>query len=101
MDEKFGIYAINQRLKVTNDVKSAGKVLIIPCQIGFKQQDKTWLNEWIDVVVFDGEHSDTAQSVKKGDQITVNGRMTLKSWNDKKSWQILCEDLTVNDSTPF
>lgn len=95
MDEKFGIYAANQRLKVTNDVKPAGKVLIIPCSMGFKQKDGTWVNEWIDVVVFEGEAHDTAQSVKKGDQITVNGRLTMKSWNDKKSWQILCEDLKV------
>ena len=101
MDEKFGIYAVNQRLKVTNEVKSAGKVLIIPCSMGFKQKDKTWVNEWVDVVVFEGEVHDTAQGVKKGDQITVNGRLTMKSWNDKKSWQILCEGLTVGDSAPF
>jgi single-stranded DNA-binding protein len=96
MDDKFGIYAVNQRLKVTNDVKAAGKVLIIPCSMGFKQQDGKWVNEWIDAVVFEGEHYETAQSVQKGNQITVNGRLTLKSWNDKKSWQILCEDLNVH-----
>lgn len=93
--EKFGIYAIEQRLKVTNDIKNAGKVIIIPCSIGFQQQDKTWVNEWIDVTVFSGDCYAIAQQIGKGDQITVSGRLNLKSWKDKKSWVILCEKLSV------
>lgn len=99
MAEKFGIYAIDLKLKVTNDVKPAGKVINIPCQMGFKQQDGTWVNEWITVTVFQGEFYDTAQIVQKGNSITVNGRMTMKSWNDKKSWSILCDGLVINE--PF
>lgn len=93
--EKSGIFAVNQKLKVTNGIKDAGKVLIIPCSIGFMQADKKWVNEWIDVVVFNGQNYETAQTVKKSDNIIVNGRMTMKSWNDKKSLQILCDTLEV------
>jgi single-stranded DNA-binding protein len=95
MSDDFGIFAKDLRLKVTNNVKQAGKVIIIPCQMGFKQQDGSWVNKWVDVTVFQGAFYDTAQIVQKGDTITVNGRMVLKSWNDKKSWNILCDGLIV------
>ena len=95
MGDDFGIFAKDLRLKVTNNVKQAGKVIIIPCQMGFKQQDGSWVNEWVDLVVFQGGNYTPAMSVIKGDSITVNGRMVLKSWNDKKSWNILCDGLIV------
>ena len=101
MDEKFGLYAINQKLKVTNEVKAMAKIVIIPCSIGFKQQDKTWANEWIDVAVFAGDCFEKAQTIKKSDQITVSGRMTMKSYNGKKSWQILCDNLQTSSEAPF
>jgi single-stranded DNA-binding protein len=95
MSEDFGIFAKDLRLKVTNNVRQAGKVIIIPCQMGFKQQDGSWVNEWVDLVVFQGGNYTPAMSVIKGETITVNGRMVMKSWNDKKSWNILCDDLLV------
>jgi single-stranded DNA-binding protein len=98
MSEQFGLFAKDQRLKVTNEVKSAGQVLIIPCSMGFKQKDGTWVNEWVDCVVFAGGLYDIAQSIQKGEQITVGGRLTMKQWKDKKSWQILCDDLSVSGS---
>lgn len=93
--EQFGIFAKDKRLKVTNAVKGAGQVLIIPCSMGFKQKDGTWVNEWVDCIVFAGGLYDTAQSIQKGDQITVSGRLTMKQWQDKKSWQILCDELKL------
>lgn len=95
MSDDFGIFVKDLRLKVTNNVKQAGKVIIIPCQMGFKQQDGSWVNEWVDVTVFQGGNYTPAMSVIKGETITVNGRMVMKSWNDKKSWNILCDDLLV------
>jgi single-stranded DNA-binding protein len=93
MAEKFGIYAVNLKLKVTNNPKVLAKVVIIPCSMGFQQQDKTWVNEWIDVVVFAGELYGQAQKITKGDQITVGGRLSMKEYNGKKSWQILADSL--------
>jgi single-stranded DNA-binding protein len=98
--EKFGIFAVNQKLKVTNDIKDAGKVLIIPCSMGFRQQDKTWVNEWVDVVVFNGMNHEIAKGIRKGDHITVSGRLMMKEYNSKKSWQILADELS-GEEAPF
>lgn len=95
-DKKFGIFAIELRLKVTNEVKTAGKVLIIPCSMGFKQQDATWVNEWVDVTIFSGDVYEKAQQISKGDQITVTGRMNLRAYKGKTSWSILCDNLSVD-----
>jgi single-stranded DNA-binding protein len=97
----FGIFAQDLRLKVTNDVKSAGKILIVPCSMGFKQKDNSWVNEWVDVVVFEGEYYKPAIALNKGDRITVNGRMIMKQYNDKKSWQVLCDRFETTEDAPF
>lgn len=94
----FGIFAQDLRLKVTNEVKQAGRILIIPCQMGFKQKDGSWVNDWLDVVVFEGDNYEKAKSIGKGDKITVSGRMTMKEYNQKKSWQVLCSELEVAEN---
>jgi single-stranded DNA-binding protein len=108
MSDDFGIFARDLRLKVTNNIKQAGKVIIIPCQMGFKQQDGSWVNEWVDLVVFQGSNYDLALSVDKGATINASGRFVLKEYQGKKSWQILCDHLeaTINPTknsadTPF
>jgi single-stranded DNA-binding protein len=99
MSEKFGIFAQDLKIRVTNNIKQAGKVTIIPCSMGFQQQDKTYANEWVDVKVFAGQFQDLAIAVQKGDQIKVNGRMTMSQYNDKKSWQILCDEFEIIGKT--
>jgi len=104
----FGIFAQNQILKVTNEVKTAGSILIIPCQIGFKQKDGTWVNDWVDVIVFE-DLKPQAEGIHKGDKITVSGRVQMKEYKDKKSLQILAScigrqekaDNPPPDSVPF
>jgi len=94
----FGIFAQDLKLKVTNEVKKAGRIFIIPCSMGFapkKGSTDPWVNEWVDVVVFEGSNYELAETVEKGDKITVSGRMTMKEYNGKKSWQILCDKLEV------
>ena len=88
----FGIFAQDLKVKVTNEPKSAGKLVIIPCAMGFKNQDK-WINEWVDVVVFPQqvELQEIARMAARGMRITVNGRMNLNSYNDKKTWQIYAD----------
>ena len=53
------------------------------------------VNEWVDATIFPGDYYTPAMTVIKGDTITVSGRMVMKSWNDKKSWNILCDVLIV------
>jgi single-stranded DNA-binding protein len=91
----FGVFARDLRLRVTNNIKQAGKIIIIPCSMGFKQQDGTWINEFIDVIVFGGAFYQYALFAEKGDQITVNGRMVIKQYKEKKSWQINSEDIAI------
>ena len=104
MSERFGIFAENLNVKVTNDPKVSEKVTRIPCSMGFKDKkaDK-WVNEWVDVVVFDKSLS---EGIVKGDRLKVSGRLTLSEWTDKqgntkKSWSILVEELAKDGENPF
>jgi single-stranded DNA-binding protein len=115
--EEFGIFAKQLKVKVSNAVKKFDKVWRIPCSMGFKQQDKTYVNEWVDLVVFSDLFQD-CEGIEKGDYLTVFGRLTLTEWSDKKgdkkkSWQILCSEIRTDkpkgqdreqpplDSVPF
>ena len=103
MDE-FGIFAKQLKVKVSNAVKKFDKVWRIPCSMGFKQSDKTYVNEWIDLVVFQ-DLIPECEGIEKGDQLTVFGRLTLTEWSDKKgdkkkSWQILCSEIR-SDKKPI
>jgi len=99
MDE-FGIFAKQLKVKVTNAIKKFDRAWRIPCSMGFKQQDKTYVNEWIDLVVF-SDLFDTCEGIEKGDILTVFGRLTLTEWADKKgdtkkSWSILCSEVRTD-----
>ena len=50
--EEFGLFAKQLKVKVTNEIKKFDRAWRIPCSMGFRQQDKTYVNEWIDLVVF-------------------------------------------------
>ena len=98
--EEFGIYAKQLKVKVSNAVKKFDKVWRIPCSMGFRQQDKTYVNEWVDLVIFDNLFN-YCMDVQKGDMLTVFGRLTLSEWTDKKgdtkkSWSILCSEIRTD-----
>lgn len=98
--EEFGIYAKQLKVKVTNAIKKFDKVWRIPCSMGFRQQDKTYVNEWIDLVVFSDLFQD-CEGIEKGDYLTVFGRLTLSEYTDKqgdkkKSWSILCSEIRTD-----
>lgn len=102
--EEFGIFAKQLKVKVTNAIKKFDKVWRIPCSMGFRQQDKTYVNEWVDLVVF-SDLFDTCEGIEKGDYLTVFGRLTLTEYTDKKgekkkSWQILCSEIR-SDKKPI
>ena len=98
--EEFGIFAKQLKVKVTNAIKKFDKVWRIPCSMGFRQQNKTYVNEWVDLVVF-SDLFDTCEGIEKGDQLTVFGRLTLSEYTDKqgdkkKSWSILCSEIRTD-----
>jgi single-stranded DNA-binding protein len=88
----FGFLAENAKVKVTNEVKRKDTIVIIPCQMGFKQKDGKYAHEWVDVMLY-GSDMPKAEGIKKGDKIFVWGRMHLNEYNDKKSWQIWASDI--------
>jgi len=114
--EEFGIFAKQLKVKVSNAVKKFDKVWKIPCSVGFRQQDKSYVNEWVDLIVFDNLFQD-CELIEKGDMLTVFGRLNLQEYTDKqgqkkKSWQILCSEIRTDkkcvnyeqppiDSVPF
>jgi hypothetical protein len=114
--EEFGIFAKQLKVKVSNAIKKFDRAWRIPCSMGFRQQDKTYVNEWVDLVVFQ-DLIPQCEGIEKGDYLTVFGRLTLTEWTDKqgdkkKSWQILCSEIRSDkkpvereqvplDSVPF
>ena len=98
--EEFGFFAKDVLLKVTNEVYKSDKFLKIPCSAGFKQRDKSYVNEWFDVMVFEDNFLKAA-GIEKGDKIKVSGRLSLSEWTSKsgekkKSWQILASDIVTD-----
>jgi single-stranded DNA-binding protein len=97
MENKFGLFAINQNVKVTQDPKIFDKIAKIPCSMGFKDKAGKWVNEWVDVICFKKEQAD---GIAKGDKIKVTGRLNLSEYENKKgekvkSWQILVDEIEV------
>jgi hypothetical protein len=89
---EFGIFAKDLMCKVTIEPTRKDKVINIPCGIGFKQKDGTWVNEFVEVVLFAPNfHMDTG--IKKGDKIKVSGRMNLSEYKDKKKWSIFADEI--------
>ena len=88
--EKFGIYAINLWVKVTNNHRRAGKLVVVPGQMGFKQRDGSWVNEWVDVILFENLQDEIPE---KGERIQVSGRMDLSEWKEKKQWRIYADSI--------
>ena len=105
--EKFGIFAINLKCKMVGDkgVQTYDKMRKISTSIGFKQKDKTWVNEWLSLVIFDTD-IDT-EGLVKGDTLKVSGRISLSEWTNKagekkKDWSCFVEELTKDgESNPF
>ncbi len=81
--EEFGLFAKQLKVKVTNEIKKFDRAWRIPCSMGFRQQDKTYVNEWIDLVVFQ-DLIPQCEGIEKGDYLTVFGRLTLTEYTDKK-----------------
>lgn len=99
MQEKFGVHAINQRCFVTNEPKIFDNFAIIPASIGFKQRDGSWKNVFVDLKCFK-ENIAVARTIRKKQQVTVNGRLEFSEWEDKQGqlrpqWAILVETLEV------
>jgi hypothetical protein len=93
----FGFLVIQQRAKVTQDPKDFSKLIRIPCQIGFKQIGKTWLNEWFDILVFpsDPVAYEVAKGIHKGDRIQVSGRFTMSDYDGKRKYSILANQIEI------
>ena len=94
----FGFFVKDIMVKVTNPVARYDKVARIPVAVGFKQRDKTWVNEWMDVVVFP-DLFQAIELVEKGDRIKVSGRLQLseytnKSGEVKKQWSIIADSVS-------
>jgi hypothetical protein len=92
-DDRFGIFAESVRVKVTNEPRMAGeKARVIPGQVGFRQRDKSYVNEWFDVIIFQGSGlMDT--EIKKGDVFKVSGRVDCSEYQGKKQWKIYADTL--------
>lgn len=90
---KFGIFAQNLRVKVTQPPQNLDRVSFVNCQMGFKNsQTGVWSNEWVKLKVF-APHLQTAQQIQKDMRLEVSGRMVLESreyqGQEKKEWVIL------------
>lgn len=68
----FGIYAQELRIKVTREPKNVGRWIKVGGQIGFKQQDGSYVNRWVEVWF----PASTAPTISKGDVLKVSGRYT-------------------------
>jgi len=98
----FGFLAENAKVKVTNEVKMKDNLVIIPCQMWFKQKSGKYAYEWVDVMLY-GDDMPKADGISKGDKIFVWGRLNLNEYNDKKSWQIWANDVqkeVLQDKAP-
>jgi hypothetical protein len=94
---EFGIFAKDLLCKVTIEPTHRETVTSIPCSIGFKQKDGTWVNEFVDVLLFQKNFSlDTG--IQKGDRIKVSGRMNLSEYKDKKKWSIFADEIDTGNS---
>ena len=96
---EFGIFAKDLLCKVTIEPTHREKVTSIPCSIGFKQKDGSWVNEFVDVLLFK-DNLGLGGEINKGDKIKVTGRMNLSEYKDKKKWSIFADYIfneTVRD----
>ena len=89
-EKKFGIYAIDLWVKVTNAHRNAGKLIVVPGQMGFKQRDGSWVNEWIDIILFERLQGNIP---KKGERVQVSGRMDCSEYKEKKQWKVFADEL--------
>ena len=101
--EKFGLFAINLNCKVTQEVKIFDKMRKLSSSIGFKQKDGTWVNEWLDLVIFDKDID--LEGIKKGDRLKVTGRFSLSEWTNKtgekkKQWSCFCDEVRLAEEEP-
>ena len=89
-----GLFAQDFRVKITNTPRQAGKLVIIPAQMGFKNQDK-WANEWVEIVIFPqlSAYQEWGLRAEKGQSITVSGRMTMEEYQEKKRWKIYANNI--------
>jgi len=101
--EKFGLFAINLYCKVTQDIKQFDKMRKIPSSIGFRQKDGTWVNEWLDLVIFDKDID--LEGIAKGSKLKVTGRISLSEWTNKagekkKQWSCFCDEVKLAEEEP-
>ena len=76
--DRFGIYMEDQRCKVTNVTKDMNFGTIVPCSVGFKQKDGSWVNLWVDVMVTN--KTSVSIPLQKGDAFKCWGRMAHSEW---------------------
>lgn len=68
----------------------------VASDIGFGERKTT---NWFSCSVF-GKRGETLQQyMKKGQQVTVYGQLTLREWEDKQGAKRLSPDVRVNDVT--
>jgi hypothetical protein len=91
----FGIFAKDLMCKVTLEPTHRETVTSIPCSVGFKQKDGTWVNEFMDVVLFK-DNFGLDDGIQKGDKIKVSGRMNLSEYKEKKKWSIFADEIKTD-----
>jgi len=91
-EKKWGFFADNVKMKVTNDLKDYPKMVKIPCSTGFKQKDKTYVNVWVDVLV-NKNHEEMTQGIQKGSSIEVCGNLSISEYNGKKQWSVWADSI--------
>ena len=79
-EKKWGFFAVNVKMKVTNDIKDFPTMCKIPCSVGFRQKDKTYVNEWVDVLL-NHDQEEMTQGIKKGSMIEVCGHLNVSEYN--------------------
>jgi hypothetical protein len=95
---EFGIFAKDLICKVTIEPTHRERAISIPCSIGFKQKDGKWVNEFVDVLLFE-KTFDLDDGIHKGEKIKVSGRMNLSEYNGKKKWSIYADKIETDRGT--
>ena len=90
---EFGVIAKALRVRVVGDIKTFSTGVKVPCSMGFRQKDKTYVNEWVSV--FLGPDNSLAGNLKKGDVIEATGSMFMSEFKGVKSWGLKADDVRI------
>ena len=90
----FGVIAKALRVRVVGESKAFPTCVKVPCSMGFRQRDKSFVNEWVSVFL-GPESSSLVNNLKKGDMIEASGNMYLSEYKGAKSWCLNAEEVKV------